>query len=151
VRGTARSQSFGLFKPSTSISLARQVSTLGLRKSLVQDITYLARPCTRTLVQPLTHSRNFTLASLFTRSKPSPSLTPSVVTHIARLEADANVYTQDISKQVAFLQALLDTQFKSSYDLIIARWEKICQFVRSVSMYCVYGNIELIHRTRKTR
>ncbi|KAG6820365.1 hypothetical protein H0H93_001557 [Arthromyces matolae] len=71
--------------------------------------------------------RPFSLGSIFSRS---PQITPSplVVAHISRLEAEANVSPHDVSKQLALLQALADTKLKSSYDLIISRWERMCEF-----------------------
>lgn len=58
----------------------------------------------------------------------SPS--PLVVAHITRLEAEANVHPHDVVKQLALFQALADTKLKSSYDLVISRWERMCEFVR---------------------
>jgi ATP-dependent metalloprotease len=73
-------------------------------------------------------SRNLSLGSIFSR-KPTPSPTPLVVAHITRLEAEANVHPHDVEKQLALFHALLETKIKTSYDLIINRWERMCEFV----------------------
>jgi ATP-dependent metalloprotease len=75
-------------------------------------------------------SRPLSLSSIFSRSKPLQTPSPLVVAHITRLEAEANVHPHDVSKQLALFQALADTKLKSSYDLIISRWERTCEFVR---------------------
>lgn len=82
------------------------------------------------LVFPSPTRRLLSVSSLFTRSKPLQTPSPLVVAHITRLEAEANVHPHDVSKQLALFQALADTKLKSSYDLIITRWERTCEFVR---------------------
>ncbi|KAF8894613.1 ATP-dependent peptidase [Infundibulicybe gibba] len=72
--------------------------------------------------------RFLSLGSIFSRPKPAPAPTPLVVAHITRLEAEANVHPHDVSKQLALFQALLDTKLKSSLDLVITRWERMCEF-----------------------
>lgn len=72
------------------------------------------------------------LGSIFSRSKPAAAPTPLVVAHITRLEAEANVYPHDVAKQLALFEALLATNLKSSYELVITRWEKMCEYVSSV-------------------
>lgn len=74
--------------------------------------------------------RCLSLSSIFSRSNPTQTPSPLVVAHITRLEAEANVHPHDVSKQLALMQALADTKLKSSYDLIISRWERTCEFVR---------------------
>ncbi|KAG5641287.1 hypothetical protein DXG03_005578, partial [Asterophora parasitica] len=69
------------------------------------------------------------LGSIFSRSQPLQTPSPLVVAHITRLEAEANVNPHDVSKQLALFQALVDTKLKSSYDLIISRWERMCEFI----------------------
>ncbi|KIK57837.1 hypothetical protein GYMLUDRAFT_46049 [Collybiopsis luxurians FD-317 M1] len=71
--------------------------------------------------------RNLSLGSIFSR-KSSALPTPAVVANITRLEAEANVHPHDTSKQLVLFDALLDTKLKSSYELIISRWEKMCEF-----------------------
>ncbi|KAK7054912.1 i-AAA protease yme1 [Paramarasmius palmivorus] len=70
--------------------------------------------------------RYISLGSIFSRSPAVPS--PTVVAQITRLEAEANVYPHDVSKQLALFEALQDTKLKSSYELIISRWERMCEF-----------------------
>ncbi|KAF8077949.1 ATP-dependent peptidase [Lyophyllum atratum] len=72
--------------------------------------------------------RTLSLGSIFSRSQPQQTPSPLVVAHITRLEAEANVNPHDVSKQLALFQALADTKLKSSYDLIISRWERMCEF-----------------------
>ncbi|KXN89262.1 ATP-dependent zinc metalloprotease FTSH 5, mitochondrial [Leucoagaricus sp. SymC.cos] len=72
-------------------------------------------------------SRNLSLGSIFSR-KLAPSPTPLVVAHVTRLEAEANVHPHDTEKQLALFRALLETNLKTSYDLIISRWERMCEF-----------------------
>jgi len=73
--------------------------------------------------------RSLSLGSIFSRSKPEPTPTPQVVALITRLEAEANVHPHDVSKQLALLDALADTKLKSSYELVVNRWQKMCEFV----------------------
>ena len=82
------------------------------------------------LYQPCSH-RMLSLGSIFSRTKPVAAPTPLVVAHITRLEAEANVLPHDMAKQLALFEALLATNLKSSYELIITRWEKMCEFVSS--------------------
>lgn len=82
------------------------------------------------LSQPCSH-RMLSLGSIFSRLTPVTAPTPLVVAHITQLEAEANVRPHDIAKQLAFFEALLETNLKSSYELIITRWEKMCEFVSS--------------------
>ncbi|KAG5651599.1 hypothetical protein H0H81_008120 [Sphagnurus paluster] len=72
--------------------------------------------------------RKISLGSIFGRSQSLQTPSPLVVAHITRLEAEANVNPHDSSKQLALFQALADTKLKSSYDLIISRWERMCEF-----------------------
>ncbi|KAK0197114.1 ATP-dependent peptidase [Armillaria mellea] len=79
-------------------------------------------------INPIAQSRNLTLGSIFSRFKGSPTPSPTVVAHVTKLEAEANVYPHDIVKQLALFDALLETKLKSSYELIINRWERMCEF-----------------------
>lgn len=96
------------------------------------------------LVFPSPTRRLLSVSSLFTRSKPLQTPSPLVVAHITRLEAEANVHPHDVSKQLALFQALADTKLKSSYDLIITRWERTCEFdkqsplIQSVVAFQIY-------------
>jgi ATP-dependent metalloprotease len=71
------------------------------------------------------------LGSIFSRSKPVAAPDPHVVAHITRLEAEANVHPHNVAKQLTLFEALLATNLKSSYELVITRWEKMCEFVSS--------------------
>ncbi len=75
-------------------------------------------------------SRSLSLGSIFNGFKVTPAPSPTVVAHITRLEAEANVYPHDVSKQLALYNALIETNLKASYDLVINRWERMCEFVR---------------------
>jgi len=86
-------------------------------------------------------SRTISFGSIFS-SKPSPTPSPHAVAHVARIEADANAYPNDVEKQLALFQALSETNIQPGYELIINRWERICEFVRSL-MYehiCVFAD-----------
>ncbi|KAF8964682.1 ATP-dependent peptidase [Flammula alnicola] len=78
-----------------------------------------ATPCSR---------RMLSLGSIFSRSKSETTPTPHVVALITRLEAEANVHPHDVPKQLALFEALLDTKLKSSYELVVTRWERMCEF-----------------------
>ena len=80
-------------------------------------------------------TRLLSLGSIFSRPKPTAAPTPLVVAHITRLEAEANVHPHDVSKQLSLFEALFNTKLKSSYDLIITRWERMCEFVRCISFF----------------
>ncbi|KAF9464699.1 ATP-dependent peptidase [Collybia nuda] len=90
--------------------------------------------------------RALSLGSIFTRSRPTQSPSPLVVAHITRLEAEANIHPHDIVKQLALFQALEDTKLKSSYELIITRWERMCEFdktsplIHSATAFRIYLN-----------
>ncbi|KAG2020285.1 ATP-dependent peptidase [Coprinopsis cinerea AmutBmut pab1-1] len=87
------------------------------------------RPVHRSLVlRSVVHHRQLSLGSIFARPRPTPAPTPHLVAHITRLEAEANVHPHDVAKQVALYKALADTKYKSSYELIISRWERMCEF-----------------------
>lgn len=76
--------------------------------------------------------RLLSLGSIFGPSKPVPTPSPQVVAHITKLEAEANVHIHDVAKQLALYEALLDTKLKSSYELVVNRWEKMVEFVCSL-------------------
>lgn len=84
------------------------------------------QPCTR---------RNLSLSTLLNRAEPAKTPSPSVVANIVRIEAEANAAPHDISKQLALFEALAATKAKAGYDLILTRWERMCEFV-SYSLYC---------------
>ena len=51
----------------------------------------------------------------------------------SELEAEADVNRHDVEKQITLFQALVSTNFKQSYEVVISRWEKMCEFVRAMS------------------
>lgn len=105
------------------------------------SLVYQGR-CHPFLYQPCSY-RMLSLGSIFSRSKPS-SPTPLVVAHITRLEAEANVHPHDVAKQLSLFEALLSTNLKSSYELVITRWEKMCEFVSSAFCLSILANINLL-------
>ncbi|OBZ75445.1 ATP-dependent zinc metalloprotease FTSH 5, mitochondrial [Grifola frondosa] len=78
----------------------------------------------------LVYSRSLSLGSIFSPRKPFATATPppAVVANIATLEADANVHPNDAQKQLALFEALVNTKVKPGYDVVIARWERMCEF-----------------------
>ncbi|KAF7338299.1 ATP-dependent peptidase [Mycena venus] len=76
----------------------------------------------------LLQSRHLSLGSVFSRPKPSPSPSPHVVVEISKLEAEADVNRHDVPKQLTLFQALVSTNLKQSYEVVISRWEKMCEF-----------------------
>ncbi|KIP08133.1 hypothetical protein PHLGIDRAFT_69783 [Phlebiopsis gigantea 11061_1 CR5-6] len=77
----------------------------------------------------VTHSsRAFSLLSIFAPRKPSPVPPPQVVANIATVEAAADANPSDVEKQVALFEALLATNVKPGYDVLISRWERMCEF-----------------------
>lgn len=75
-------------------------------------------------------ARSFSLSSLLSPRKVTPSPTPQTVANIAAIEADANAHPHDVSRQIALFDALLATNMKPGYEVLIARWERMCEFVR---------------------
>ncbi|KAJ7582718.1 ATP-dependent peptidase [Mycena floridula] len=84
------------------------------------------RPSTLHLIS--FNRRSLSLGSIFSRAAPVPTPSPTVVAQITRLEAEANVQLHDVNKQLALFQALVDTKLKTSYELVISRWERMCEF-----------------------
>lgn len=91
-------------------------------------------------------SRSFSLASLFSPRKPVSTPSPSVVANIATIEADADVNPRDVRKQLALFDALMATKVKPAYDVVIARWERMCEFV-SGNQCTSYRNTNRYDRT----
>ncbi|KAJ7721694.1 ATP-dependent peptidase [Mycena olivaceomarginata] len=98
---------------------------LGLRVSLRPSTPRIPSPTSQLI---LLHSRHLSLGSIFSRPKPSPSPSPHVVVEISKLEAEADVNRHDVPKQITLFQALVSTNFKQSYEVVISRWEKMCEF-----------------------
>ncbi|KAI0062390.1 ATP-dependent peptidase [Artomyces pyxidatus] len=87
----------------------------------------LARPPV-VLAHPSCRIRPFSLSSLFSPAKTSPTPSPFAVANIARIEAEANAHPTNVAKQLALFQALTNTKIAAGYDLIIARWERMTEF-----------------------
>ncbi|PPQ93308.1 hypothetical protein CVT25_014437 [Psilocybe cyanescens] len=102
-----------------SLSGARALRNPSAFGSFGQQYLLASTPCSR---------RSLSLGSIFSRSKTEATPTPHTVALITRLEAEANVHPHDLGKQLALLKALLDTKLKSSYELIVNRWERMCEF-----------------------
>lgn len=81
----------------------------------------------------LIHTRHLSLASVFGPRKPTPTPAPAIVARIATLEADANAHPESLYKQLALFDALVASGVKPAYDVVIARWERTCEFVRHPS------------------
>ena len=110
---------------SAAFLAARSYSTRTLCAATNRVSLYNTSPA---VLKHIPTHRSLSLGSIFSRSKPIASPTPQVVAHIARLEAEANVHPHDVAKQLALYEALVETKLKSSYDLIITRWEKMLEF-----------------------
>ncbi|KAF7304881.1 ATP-dependent peptidase [Mycena kentingensis (nom. inval.)] len=78
----------------------------------------------------LSQSRHLSLGSIFSKSKAAAASAPSphVVVEISKLEAEADINRHDVAKQITLFQALVSTNFKQSYEVVISRWEKMCEF-----------------------
>lgn len=58
---------------------------------------------------------------------------------ILELEQAANAEPHNVQKQLAFYEALVESGVKPGYDVVIARWERMCEFVCPLlvsSSYC---------------
>ena len=75
-------------------------------------------------------ARSLSLSSLLSPRKVAPSPTPQTVANIAAIEAEANAHPHDVLKQLALFDTLLATNMKPGYEVLIARWERMCEFVR---------------------
>ncbi|KAG1891005.1 P-loop containing nucleoside triphosphate hydrolase protein [Suillus subluteus] len=100
-------------QPYSRFTLASKASPL-ITQHRIQPLT--AQPCLRRAL------------SLFPWSKASSTPAPAVVAKVARLEAEANANPDDVAKQLALYQVLVDTQVKAGYEVVITRWERMCEF-----------------------
>jgi ATP-dependent metalloprotease len=57
------------------------------------------------------------------------------VAKVARLEAEANANPDDVSKQLALFYALTETQVKAGYEVVMTRWERMCELVNMLAFY----------------
>lgn len=65
--------------------------------------------------------------------KVNPTPEPAVMAKILELEQVANAEPHNAQKQLAFFEALMQSAVKPAYDVVIARWERMCEFVRTPS------------------
>ncbi|KAJ6596891.1 ATP-dependent peptidase [Mycena vulgaris] len=86
------------------------------------------RAASPTLQLILLPSRHLSLGSIFSRPRPSSAPSAHVVVEISKLEAEADVNRHDVAKQITLFQALVSANFKQSYEVVISRWEKMCEF-----------------------
>ena len=106
-----------------SFSTLRTAATLPLsrtRSSLIpssRDSIPWSQPCIR---------RSLTL---FPWSKPTATPSPDTVAEIARLEAEANTDPNNAHAHEELFRALAATKTKAGYDLIMSRWERMCELV----------------------
>ncbi|KAG2063818.1 ATP-dependent metallopeptidase Hfl [Suillus decipiens] len=100
-------------QPYSRFTLASKASPL-ITQHRIQPLT--AQPCLRRAL------------SLFPWSKALSTPAPAVVAKVARLEAEANANPDDVAKQLALYQVLVDTQVKAGYEVVITRWERMCEF-----------------------
>ncbi|KAF8163299.1 ATP-dependent peptidase [Crassisporium funariophilum] len=114
--------------PKSSLSLSARLFSISSSNALRTPYVHAVPGLQYRLASPHYNRRLLSLGSIFSRSKPVAAPTPLVVAHITRLEAEANVHPHDVSKQLALFEALMETKLKSSYELIITRWEKMCEF-----------------------
>ena len=113
--------------------LACQLSTFQLLPP--RHTRYVLHPLSLMCRLAPLNSRNLNLGSIFSRN-PAPSPSPLIVAHITRLEAEANVQPQDVEKHLALFRALMETKLKTSYELVINRWEQMCEFVGCRNSCC---------------
>ena len=74
--------------------------------------------------------RHLSLGSVFGIGPNKPTPSAHAVAHVARIEADADANPADVTKQLVLFQALADTRVSAGWELISARWERMCEFVR---------------------
>ena len=73
-------------------------------------------------------SRNFSLTNIF-GAKPQSALQPETVAEVARKEEFANAHPHDVHAQLALFQAYADLDRKEGWELVLARWERMTEFV----------------------
>jgi hypothetical protein len=97
--------------------------------------------------QPTLPSPRFlSLGSIFGRSAVAPTPSPAAIAGISRLESEANANPQDLGKQLALFEGLAGTKTKAGYDVIVSRWERMCEFVRFVNCFARAWP-DTVHRT----
>ncbi len=125
---------------------------LGLRLSVVRPLftphNTLSRVCSRSFTHtivlsqpfprhvrtwlPQTHQRiPLRHMAFFPFSKSANSSPhPSQVAEISKLEAAADSDPNNVDTQVQLFRSLLGTGMKTGYNVIMSRWERMCEFVR---------------------
>nr|VWO98631.1 N/A [Ganoderma boninense] len=95
-----------------------------------------------TSIPVVIQSRPLSLASLFRRPTGLPP--PAVVASVSKLEAEADAHPEDVDKQIALFDALVNTKVKPGLNTVVARWERTCEFhpehplIRSETAFKLY-------------
>ncbi|KAH7889699.1 ATP-dependent metallopeptidase Hfl [Phlebopus sp. FC_14] len=126
----AQGRSVGSFSLQHSCIQLRSFSSLG-RTVLPPRVT-LSRSIASSIPPPrhhVPHPASCIRRSLFfswTKSPSTPS--PDTVAEIARLEAEVNANPNNVSAHLELFHAMAETKTKAGYDLIMSRWERMCEF-----------------------
>lgn len=102
--------------------------------------------CTRTL--PGSH-RLLSFGSFDSISKhfkPRPTAQPEYAANLKKLQGDADADRHNVPRQVALFHALVDTGVKENLQVVLYRWESMCEFVRCtvlVFIAAVYSRARL--------
>ena len=105
----------------------RHISTLPHNTPLLRLAQHMKRHTTQH--PPRAIDRAISIASLFSPRQPVPAPPPQVVANIASIEVDADANPHNVEKQLALFRALVDANVKAGYDVLISRWERMCEFV----------------------
>lgn len=108
-------------------SLLRALSTASFvhgHRSLLYRTTLLR-------TSPILDSIIFPRRYISIGSVRSPIPPPDTVAAITRLETEADLHPRDTDKQLALFQGLEATNTKHGHDLVVVRWERMCEFVRA--------------------
>ncbi|THH27247.1 hypothetical protein EUX98_g6934 [Antrodiella citrinella] len=62
---------------------------------------------------------------------------------ILELEQAANAEPHNVQTQLAFFDALMKSGVKPAYDVVVARWERMCEFVRTMSFMSTHALVNL--------
>ncbi|KIL00403.1 hypothetical protein PAXRUDRAFT_821687 [Paxillus rubicundulus Ve08.2h10] len=103
-----------------------QRTVLQSRIALAHSASSPISPTRRHVLWPQTCTRRN--ASFFPWSKPTSIPSPDTVAEIARLEAEVNADPNDLSKHISLFRAMVGTKTKAGYDLVMSRWERMCEF-----------------------
>ena len=123
----------------------RNITTTSSRLTLLHS-SNLLRASHKQLLAP-TPIRTLSLGSIFGSRKPTTSPPPQVVAQIAAAEAAADANPRDVEKQVALFEALLNTNAKAGYDVIISRWERVLSILR-LMLLLQYMKVECVLLSR---